>query len=285
MASNTAYSQEHAFLNPNQSLVNLNPSFAGSNGFIRNQSSYRSSLNSNYSNYTASNSFDAYLKPLKAGIAVSALRNNIADISIHNSFSLSYAQYFSILKGQLKLVPSLKLGSEERSTNLPDTWLPLGSVNQTPAKINYLNVSAGFLATYKNKLYAGFSIATLNRQSNNVFLSNRIIDYHVSYNLKFSNNLQMQFFGRFQTNVGYTSHNLAANALLYKHFLVGVGIGRNNLSTFNLGYRNNYFTLLAGCDVQKRRPWESYYARSFELHASFNLRNKLLRETITSFET
>ena len=104
---NSGYSQEQPFVNKNQSLISLNPSFAGSNGLTRNQSSYTSQLGRYSSGYTALNSFDAYVKPLKAGIAVSALTNNVdRGLFTNNYLGISYAQYFLLLKGKLKLIPS-----------------------------------------------------------------------------------------------------------------------------------------------------------------------------------
>src|SRR4051812_44625429 len=72
--------QDASFLNSNQSLVQLNPSFAGSNGFVRNQNSYRRStrpqFSSSYELY--SNATDFFIKPLKAGIALNWMREDFS---------------------------------------------------------------------------------------------------------------------------------------------------------------------------------------------------------------
>lgn len=280
-----SFSQDHAFLNTNQSLINLNPSFAGSNGFIRNQSSFKSNMGSPSTGYTALNSFDAYIKPIKAGIAVSALTNNFANgVLINNKLSFSYAQYFSLLKGKIKLIPSLKLTYAERLMSLEKTWAPSASVNPPSAKINYLDLSTGFLATYKDRLYAGFSISHLNRPDHDVFPYGYSFTYHISYNLKLSEILQMQILGQVQSQAAYASSYVVVNALLYKQIIAGLGLKSSQTPVFNLGYRNNYFILLAGYNVQGNSTSE-YSKRSFEVHASFNLRKKELRQTINSFET
>lgn len=165
IAFNTAYCQDRAFFNPNQSLVLLNPSFAGCNGSVRNQSSFNSWLGFPPSAYTAVNSLDAFISSLNAGIAVTALTDYFGKgVLIDNKLSFSYAQYFLLLKGKLKVVPSLQLAYVERNINLGTIWTPSGPVKRSPIKINYLDLSMGFLATYKNKLYVGFQSRILTIQ-------------------------------------------------------------------------------------------------------------------------
>lgn len=280
-----SYSQEQVFTNKNQSLISLNPSFAGSNGFIRNQFSYKSNRGSSYKSYSVANSFDTYISPLKAGIAVSALTENFANGMAKNNYvSISYAQYFSVMEGKLKLIPSVRLAYSESVLDLEKAgWNP--SSNNVPlSKTNDFNLSTGFLAAYKNRVYAGFSISSLNGNDNGFSAYNNSFNYHLSYNLRFSDNLQMQFFAQAQTNIVSSSTYIAANALLYKHIIAGVGLVGNRSPVFSLGYRNNYFTVLAGYDVLDRLLYEPSY-KSFEVHASFNLKKKELRQTISSFET
>ena len=105
--------QEPIFSNLNQSLINLNPSFAGSNGFIRNQAGYRNQdFRNSPSNYvTYYNSYDMYFKPTDGGLAI-----NYFHEGLDNSFSktdivnVTYAQYFYLLDKQLKIVPSIQAG-------------------------------------------------------------------------------------------------------------------------------------------------------------------------------
>ena len=98
--------QDPIFLNTNHSLLYLNPSFAGSNGGIRNQLSYRNqwpNLSGNFVTYL--NSFDAYIKPLNAGIAVSYLHDDIArGLLKTNRINLVYAQHFNLFENKLKIV-------------------------------------------------------------------------------------------------------------------------------------------------------------------------------------
>lgn len=97
----SSFSQDPPFLNANQSLLYMNPSFAGSNGGIRNQFSYRNQWPfEGYHNYmqTYLNTVDVYVPSLKGGVAVSALRDNVANGMLKTSvLSLSYAQYFFLL--------------------------------------------------------------------------------------------------------------------------------------------------------------------------------------------
>src|ERR1043166_8828641 len=71
--------QDLFFMNQNQSLLATNPSFAGSNGGLRAQLGYRNqwpNLSGRYVCYYAA--VDGYVKPLKAGIGLSALTNDQA---------------------------------------------------------------------------------------------------------------------------------------------------------------------------------------------------------------
>jgi len=281
---NSGYSQEQPFVNKNQSLISLNPSFAGSNGLTRNQSSYTSQLGRYSSGYTALNSFDAYVKPLKAGIAVSALTNNVdRGLFTNNYLGISYAQYFLLLKGRLKLIPSLNLTYAEQRLDWKKAEIHTHYINPPPSKINYFDLKTGFLANYRDKLYAGFSISHLNRPNGNFFATRYGFNFHLSYNIKFSDLLQMQLIAQTQSEVSFSSKHLSANALLYKKVIAGIGLGSDNARIFNLGYRGNFFTLVGGYIVQNNGLDFSY--NSFELHASFNLRNKEQRKTIGSFES
>jgi hypothetical protein len=70
-----ANAQDPVYTNTQQSLVALNPSFAGSNGLFRFQSTTRSQwFNLSGSYLTYYNSVDAYIKPIKGGIALTYKR-------------------------------------------------------------------------------------------------------------------------------------------------------------------------------------------------------------------
>lgn len=105
------FSQDPLFTNTSQSLVYLNPSFAGSNGFIRKQALYRNqwaNLSENYNTYYGGT--DLYLKSAKAAISLSCIHDDaFHGLMRSRSLNFVYAQYFSLLDGKLKIVPSINL--------------------------------------------------------------------------------------------------------------------------------------------------------------------------------
>jgi hypothetical protein len=67
--------------NPNASPVSLNPSFAGSNGFIRSNISLHGYTHRNTPSINAGISVDAFLKPINGGIAISLCQDGINNYS------------------------------------------------------------------------------------------------------------------------------------------------------------------------------------------------------------
>src|SRR5688572_27486064 len=86
------FSQDAYFTSTNLSLIYLNPSYAGSNGFIRIQSTARvQDYNSNRSFLSSFTSMDAYLKPLNGGLAVSYFYDDYSKGQLKTSaFGLAY---------------------------------------------------------------------------------------------------------------------------------------------------------------------------------------------------
>src|SRR5687768_8926887 len=79
--------QDIFFNNFNQSLIYFNPSFAGSNGGVRNQFTYRNQWPFHLGRFeTYMNSFDFYIKPIRGGIAITALTDDCA----HGTFKTTY---------------------------------------------------------------------------------------------------------------------------------------------------------------------------------------------------
>src|ERR1043165_9854030 len=94
--------QKAQFMNINQSLIALNPSFAGSNGLLRNQTSYRGGDEGNVSVFNAT---DVFLKPIKAGIGATCLYQNERN-GLYQTWTggLTYAQHISLYDGDVKLI-------------------------------------------------------------------------------------------------------------------------------------------------------------------------------------
>src|SRR5438045_8416220 len=88
-------SQDLMPMSISQSLISINPSFAGNNGMVRNQFYYRQlypSLAKDY--YMLSNNADVFIKPLHAGVGVSVTHANWGSYYKGSTYGINYAQYF-----------------------------------------------------------------------------------------------------------------------------------------------------------------------------------------------
>lgn len=293
--------QDPFFLNSNQSLLSLNPSFAGSNGGFRNQFSYRNQWpNLSGRIVTYLNSADVYLSPIKAGIGASVSYDDLY-ISYYTSslYSLSYAQHLHLYGGKLKLIPSIQVSYGNRKIDDSQMWhgqelsdprygYPLTPTGSGPIyQETYVDVSGGFLINYGEKLYAGASFYHLNQAdvgfTGGQGLPQRVT-IHTSYNTEVNENMQLQFLCLLNNQLNYTTTRLSLNALFYKHLIAGIGSSNFDTAILSAGYRNSFFCLLVGYDVTISKL-AGNTGGSWEIHASFNLRNKELRRSITSFES
>lgn len=298
----SSFSQDPPFLNANQSLLYMNPSFAGSNGGIRNQFSYRNQWPfEGYHNYmqTYLNTVDVYVPSLKGGVAVSALHDNLMNGELKASvLSLSYAQYFSASDGNLKIIPSVQFSYGNRSLDLQNIHFgetidprygSMWAMNTAvpSGQKNYFDFSSGLLLNYQDIVYVGGSVFHINQPDVGLLGTvkmPRAVNLHASYNFTISKWSKVQVLYRYQYQNKLSSHQIGINMITSKHLITGVAYTIFDIPQFNLGYRNNYFTVVAGYDFTLSKL-AGNTAGSCELHASFNLRNKEDRKQLTSFES
>jgi type IX secretion system PorP/SprF family membrane protein len=292
------FSQDPLFFNAQQSLVYLNPSFAGSNGGIRNQFTYRAQWpNLSGMLLTYQNSFDAYLPKIKGGIFVSALHDDQAHGTLTTDvLSMGYAQHLSFLDGKLKIFPSVQASyfkvsldktklnfGEPVNLRFPDYWTIFSTVPvQNKSNIDF---SSGLLINYKN-FYFGTSVFHINQPDQGLLGTSKLpyrLSLHSSYNLHVSEKTVLNFFARYEKQQYYEYLHLSAKALLLKHLIIGTGYTSYNGINLNAGYRNNFYVLTLGYDVSITKL-SGNTAASWELQASFNLRNKEQRKVLTDFE-
>jgi type IX secretion system PorP/SprF family membrane protein len=293
-----AYSQDPVFLNTNQSLIYLNPSFAGSNGGIRNQLSYRNQWPGLSSKYiTTLNNFDAYIKPLKAGIAISYLHDDIGSgILKTNVISVSYAQHFNFLKDKLKIIPSVQLSYGQKNLDVnsltfsnpitPSIISQWNSDGYPIAQRNYFNMGAGLLINYKQDLYVGAYIFNVNQPDVGLMGVSKLpyrLSLNASYNIHISEQAHLQFFYRYQQQQSYSMNQLSANMLFADHFITGLGYSGNYTPSISFGYRSKYFTVQLGYDATFSKL-AGNTSHAWEMHASFNLRDNTQRKMHTNFE-
>jgi len=299
---NNLLSQDAAFNNTHQSLVYLNPSFAGSNGFIRNQTVYRNqwpNLSGTYVTYGSC--FDGYIKPIKGGIALSVLGDNQARGTLRaTSISFAYAQYISITE-LIKIIPSIQ--ASYAISSLDKGRLNFGDVinhrygiiwNDTivpTARINYNDISAGLIAKYANWAYVGVSFSNL-LEPNISHLSiyhlpvrttiHASLNYvtspassaHISTLLRFQNeyfnfrfNCINAFWNRYQFGVGYNLHNTfmtyPGQVNQVNHGIVGY-----------LGIKTKYFSITYSYDQLINNDFLRGPFWSHEISFSISLKRK-----------
>lgn len=209
--------------------------------------------------------------------------------------SLGYAQQLSLFDGKLKLIPSLQLSYFEKNLDTRKlnfgsyinprrgfAWSPYTIPNTKKQNIDF---SAGLLSNYKN-FYLGTAIFHINQPDEGLLgvskLPYRLL-IHSSYNLHVSEKTVFNLFARFEKQQNFEGLSLNMKALLFKHLILGAGCTSDNLANFNFGYRNNFFVVSLGYDMSKFRLLDNYTG-SWEFMASFNLRNKEQRKTLTDFE-
>ena len=291
--------QDPLFTNTSQSLINLNPSFAGSNGGLRVQSCYRDQWYNLTGFYqTFNTSLDAYIKPIKGGIALSYTKDDQSNGTlVTDRLSLTYAQHLSFFDNKLKIIPSFQITGFQKT--LDNSKLSYGdmidprrgfvwnSSQQTNgySKKSNLDFSSGLIVNY-NHFYIGASVFHITQPEEGIYAPSKLpyrLSLFASYNLVLGENALLYAIYRFEKQQSFYNHQLNMNALLFKHLILGTGIRINSSVNAIAGYRNDYFTL-SGCYEFGTGFTMGRSAGTFELSASFNLRNKEDRKLVKDVE-
>jgi type IX secretion system PorP/SprF family membrane protein len=292
-----ASAQDPIITNTQQSLVALNPSFAGSNGLLRYQSNMRSQwYNLSGSYLTFYNSVDAYIKPLKGGIALAYTRDDQAKGTlVTNRIDLSYAQHLSLLNQKLKIIPSIQVSVFQKT--LDNTKLNFGDqiesrrgfVNSwgsppTQTKLN-LDFSTGLIMNY-NHFYFGSTVYHITQPDEGVQGPSKLpirSSSFISYNFSIGKNVLLNALVRNELQNRYYNMQFNLNALFFKHLIVNAGYKDNNTINSLIGFRHHYFTISGGYEFGLNSASPNN-AGSYEIAASFNLRNKDDRKLVKDFE-
>ncbi len=296
-----AFSQDPVFTNAHQSLVALNPSFAGSNGLLRYQSNTRNQwYNSSGPSYlTYYNSVDVFIKPLNGGLALTYTHDDQAKGTlITNRIDLAYAQHLNFLDKKLKIIPSVQVGVFQKrldnsKLNFGDeidarrgfTWnqsyFPIYGIQ---TKTN-LDLSAGLIINY-NHFYIGSTIFHITQPDEGMQGPSKLpyrISSFASYDLALGENVLLNAFVRVESQSSFGNAYFNLNALFLKHIMISSGITSNSALNVFAGYRHNYFSISAGYEFGLSRV-AATTAGTYELTASFNLRNKSDRKLVKDFE-
>ncbi len=292
------FSQDPFFTNTQQSLVYLNPSFSGSNGFIRNQAIYRGPMSIySYPLYvTFGNTFDAYIKPIRGGISASVFLDEQGQGLLRmSSFSFAYAQHFSLFKNKLKVIPSLQATYIQERLNksylnfgdlinsrYPEIWNSQTTVPVTAKTITDFSSGLLFQTKYFN---FGAAVFHLLQPNLSLFDVNKLptkITLHASYNFLINRkaNLNVTGLTNIQSNFSFSALNAT---LVYQKLIFGLGFtsASDVIATVGLHFKsfNVCYTIDGG-------PFKFSENRSTynQLSLSLNLRKKAVRDSLANME-
>ncbi|MES2513478.1 MAG: PorP/SprF family type IX secretion system membrane protein [Bacteroidota bacterium] len=289
--------QDPVFTNAQQSLVALNPSFAGSNGLIRFQSNTRMqwmSLPGSYQTYY--NSLDAFIKPMNGGFALAYSRDDQAKGTlVTDRIDLTYAQHFNLLDKKLKIIPSLQVSVFRKTLDrrkvvfgdqieprrgFTDPWSSL----PTQSKSN-VDFSSGLIINY-NHFYLGTTVFHFTQPDEGLQGPSKLplrSSSFISYNFKIGENVLLNPILRYDQQQNFSNIQFNVNALFLKHIMVSTGYRNNNTINAFAGFRHPYFTVSGGYEfaLDNASPNSS---GTYELAATLTLRTKENRKVVKDFE-
>lgn len=165
------FAQDYSFTNSNQSLLNINPSFAGSNGGLRvNAISQMRYPQKEYSSVGLYTTADSYLKKWNGGVALNyGAYDNTHGLETSQAINLTYAQHLTINK--IKIIPSVQVGFFEKRFDVER--VTYGQIKRNPpptfpiyeypnAKKQAFDLNGGLLVQYKT-FYGGISAFHINQ--------------------------------------------------------------------------------------------------------------------------
>lgn len=280
--------QDPLFTNTPQSLLHLNPSFAGSNGGLRYQAIYKDQwVHSNGRYMTFYTGADAYIRKVRGGIGLSYMHDDQAGGTINTDrIDLSYAQHLSFLDQKLKIMPSVQVSYFQKT--LDQSKLTFGNMIDPrrgyvwgPAPYTRyitrrnIDFSAGLVVNYQH-FYIGGAVYHIGQPDEGLSGPSKLparLSLFTSYNLSIGGQVLLHAIYRFEKQQNVHNHCVSINALFFKHLIVETGLAAIGPHV-SLGFRQHYFTILG-----------SYIAGdSYEVALSFNLRNKEERKVVTDFE-
>lgn len=293
IASLTCVSQDPYVVHPNYSLLEVNPSFAGLNGDIRFQASYRNQFPNHNNTYTIHNTaIDGYIPKYKSGLGISySFEDYNRGFISSNNFNFNYSYY--IKHKEWLIIPSIRLGYFFKKMDLGRYAFGMPSSNSippwgtytSPAKKSNFNIGTGLLVNYK-RVYLGGSIYNFSQPDQGIIgvesLHRRYV-LHGSTNHDFSKQISMNSSVRFMKQQKFNSILLSTNLTLYRHFIIGAGFGNSSSYFVNAGFIHPFFSAIF---LYQRNYSElsSTTVVSYELHLSLNLRRKDSRHKMVDLE-
>lgn len=266
---------------PMNNLLDINPSFAGSNGGFRLQANYVNiwpSLSGRNQGTTLA--ADMSVNKGRSGIAIYANRADYAHgVLLNSNLGLGYAHRFSVSNGNIKIVPSVQMGVVNAKVDV--NALSFGSA-LTPVDPNImsksnLEVNTGVLVQIKEKFSIGYGAFHVNTPDVGLAgpskLGARSV-VHASYNFIKDNNSVINLFGAYTYQYGFDNVTVACSAILKKHYYVVLS-GKHQTfydeGTLGIGWRSDLWSAMFAYNAGFSRGYTSYFG-SYQLGCSFSMR-------------
>jgi len=282
-------SQDAYFMNTNQSLVYLNPSFSGSSGQVRNQTVYRHQWPDVSGNFvTFLTCTDAYIKELRGGVSLSLFNDDQMRGTLRHSYiSVTYAPFFSINDTSIVLIPSLGYSKNMFSLDrgrlnyrdvvnlrFKHTWRSPGT--SPIAKKEYDDIEAGLLLKYKH-FYTGVACSHILEPDISLF-SNEVYRLPIRTTIHGSgyftttprSDIQAYFSMMFQGPYAWHQIRLLS---IHRRFFYGLSYSSNTVSALYLGITAKWFTASYSYDAALSK-YSGNTAGSHELSCSILFRKK-----------
>lgn len=264
--------QDPRYLNTNQSLLNINPAFAGSNVGLRNQASARiiKSKTNGLLNIFSNNFELSHLKRNGyQGFSFGFTRYQYFGGHSFQTTSLTYAHAIGLGKS-IALVPAIQAGLGK--------WTVFDSFNHMISEKktgHYADISAGLLFLAGN-FTAGGSVFHLNTpeiKTGVPFDLQAKYTVHASYNLKFGNSI-IQIAGNHQRQGEIRSYNAQTNFMFGK-VIAGAGYAKVEYASnpedwpfLTAGYKfGSFITQITYNPVLAPR---GLWGHGVEIHLSYN---------------
>lgn len=245
--------QESDLLNPPFSLIRSNPSFAGSNGAVRGQFQVQQPASAlgrnNYSSYVG---FDAYVKALGGGLALTASQNQFMNFLSYSQINLVYAPVFNLADKELRIIPSVQVSYLRGQ--MDGNMLAFGGLypqNMQPTTRSNASVSGGLLVQYK-QFNVGGTVFHMNQPDVGFYTVSKLpalLRMNASYNWNINSATLLNVTGLCNLQQNVSNVTLVANLIFLKHVQAAAGITVRDQAFVNLGYCTSYFNIVAGYGI------------------------------------
>lgn len=273
------------FINPNSSLLLLNPSFAGSSGGTRIQSTAmtRNPLES-FRSLQMQTSADHYLSNAKAGIGISASTNSMRVLN-QSDIAFTWAQHFVLSKDRVKLIPALTLGYRRITSDFLVQTAP-GTVASRLIDHRAILGSSVLLEIHE-RFYMGVIFSDFLLSKTQIPIESRLRSttkaVHASYNLQLSKNDLLQAVVRFNNQSNF--QNLLFGATyLHNSILFGAGIAMSDAGYFQIGYKSKLLTASLQIEAVLSKL-AGNRSPSFGINLAATIRNAAINPVWKSVET